>query len=130
MEIQAVESAAMKPSVGRVKPMPRRNLVRATSTPGTLHSMGSAGRFSLKNDEIQRASVRKSHIAETEARCTQRTENIEALRERVRNFLQHAAYHRTNRRINSLQGVQAVDETRDIFSHTLENPRPDINLQN
>ncbi|RCN38736.1 hypothetical protein ANCCAN_15330 [Ancylostoma caninum] len=79
--------------------------------------------------------VRRSHIAECEARLFERNAHVEALRERVRRFLQQAAFLRNGRRGNNtlLQDSRSVGESRDepipdVFSHMVENS--EVDLQN
>ncbi|KIH68347.1 hypothetical protein ANCDUO_01315 [Ancylostoma duodenale] len=79
--------------------------------------------------------VRRSNIAECEARLFERTAHVEALRERVRRFLQQAAFLRNDRRGNNtlLQDTGSVDEGRDepipdVLSHMVENS--EVDLQN
>ncbi|EYC13284.1 hypothetical protein Y032_0044g1080 [Ancylostoma ceylanicum] len=137
--MRSATPAKKKPSVGRVKPIPRANQKVTSSTPAPVNATTTASlrRPQLRSGVTQTSLMRRSHIAECEARLFERTAHVEALRERVRRFLQQAAFLRSERRGNNslLQDSGSVDEARDepipdVFSHMMENPQSDTSLQN
>ncbi|KAL6742525.1 hypothetical protein Aduo_015669 [Ancylostoma duodenale] len=132
-----MRSAKKKPSVGRVKPIPRANQKATNPTPATFNAtaISSLRRPYSRGDVTQTSVVRRSNIAECEARLFERTAHVEALWERVRRFLQQAAFLRNDRRGNNtlLQDTGSVDEGRDepipdVLSHMVENS--EVDLQN